>query len=126
MRKSKVIAVLLIAITLLSGCAVIGRNKDFRPFDEGVLTQIRPGQTTATEVTKLFGAPSQVVKLANGNAYIYARSLSKAMGVWLILVTLANYDTQHDRIVFFINKNDVVTHYGSSFKSQTAAYETPF
>jgi hypothetical protein len=39
---------------------------------------------------------------------------------------MANYDIQHDRIVFFINKNDVVTHYGSSFKSDTAAYGTPF
>jgi len=117
---------LLIIVVWLSGCAVIGRGKDFRPFDEQALTQIRPGQTTATEVTKLFGAPSQIVKLSNGNAYVYARSLSKATGVWLVIVTLVNYDTQHDRIVFFINQNDVVTHYGSSFKTGTAAFGMPF
>ena len=117
---------LLIIVVLLSGCAVMGRGKDFRPFDEQALTQIEPGQTTAAEVTKLFGAPSQIVKLSNGNAYVYERSLSKATGLWLIVLTLANYDTQHDRIVFFINRNDVVTHYGSSFKMDTAAYGMPF
>jgi hypothetical protein len=117
---------LLIIVVLLSGCAVIGRGKDFRPFDEQALTQIKPGQTTAAEVTKFFGAPSQIVKLSNGNAYVYARSVSKATGAWLIVLTLANYDTQHDRIVFFINQNDVVTHYGSSFKTHTAAYGMPF
>ncbi|MCK9197073.1 MAG: hypothetical protein M0P16_08835 [Syntrophales bacterium] len=116
----------IVIIAFLSGCAVIGRNKDYRPFDEQVLTQVKPGQTTAAEVTKMFGAPSQIVKLANGNAYVYDRTLSKATGVWLVLVTMANYDIQHDRIVFFINKNDVVTHYGSSFKTDTAAFGTPF
>jgi len=117
---------LLILIILLSGCAVIGRGKDFRSFDEQNLTQIKPGQTTASEITKMFGPPSQIVKLSNGNAYIYNRSLSKVTGIWLILVTLVNYDTQHDRIVFFINQSDIVTHYGSSFKSDSAAYGTPF
>jgi len=110
----------------LSGCAVIGRGKDFRPFDEKALTQIKPGETTATEVTQLFGAPTQIVRLSNGNAYVYARSLSKATGLLLVLVTLANYDTQHDRIVFFIDRNDVVTHYGFSFQAETASYGSPF
>jgi hypothetical protein len=126
MKKRYAGIVFLIMIMFLSGCAVIGRGKDFRPFDEQVLTQIKPGQTTAGEVTKMFGAPSQIVKLSNGNAYVYDRSLSKAMGIYLVLVTMVNYDTQHDRIVFFINQSDVVTHYGSSFKSDTAAYGTPF
>jgi len=125
--KNRSLSILLVAIMIcLSGCAVIGRGKDYRTFDEQGLAQIKPGQTTAMEITKIFGAPSQIVKLSNGNAYIYNRSLSKATGLWLILVTFINYDTQYDRIVFFINQNDVVTHYGSSFKADTAAYGTPF
>jgi len=127
MMKKRCIGIGLVMImACLSACAVMGRNKDFLPFDEQVLTQIKPGQTTALEVTKLFGPPSQIVKLVNGNAYIYTRSLSKATGIWLVVFSMANYDTQHDRIVFFINQNDVVTHYGSSFKMDTAAYGTPF
>lgn len=126
MKNRYVSIIVVIVFVYLSGCAVIGRAKDYRPFDEQGLSQIKPGQTTALEVTKLFGAPTQVVELSNGNAYIYNRSLSKATGIWLILVTLVNYDTQHDRIVFFLDENDVVTHYGSSFKTDTASYGTPF
>ena len=126
MKKGYVGMGVLLMIVLLSGCAVIGKGKDFRPFDEQSLTRISPGQTTAADVTAMFGAPSQVVKLSNGNAYIYNRSVGKALGIWLVLVTMVNYDIQHDRVVFFINKNDIVTHYGSSFKTGTTAYETPF
>ncbi|MDD5169854.1 MAG: hypothetical protein PHN75_13610 [Syntrophales bacterium] len=126
MRRRGITLGLLIVVMFLAGCAVIGRNKDFRPFEEKALIQVKPGQTTASEITNWFGPPSQVVKLSNGNAYIYSRSLSKATGVWLILVSFVNYDTRHDRVVFFINKNDVVTHYGSSFNANEAAYEMPF
>jgi hypothetical protein len=117
--------VTLLIIAFFNSCAVIGRSKDFRPFDESVLKKVTPGKTTAQEVTELFGAPSQVVKLSNGNAYVYERSLSKATGLWLVILTFANFDIQHDRIVFFINKDDVVSHYGSSFKTEAASYEMP-
>jgi hypothetical protein len=43
----------------------------------------------------------------------------------MVILTFANFDTQHDRIVFFINSDDVVTHYGSSFKTEAASYEMP-
>jgi hypothetical protein len=125
--KSRYIGMgLLIMVLLMSGCAIIGKGKDYRPFDEQSLTRIKPGQTTAMEVTTLFGAPSQVVKLSNGNAYVYNRSISKVLGIWVFPVTMVNYDTQYDRLVFFINPNDVVTHYGSSFKADASAYGTPF
>ena len=113
-------------LTMGAGCAVIGRGKDFRPIEEKTLQQVTPGKTNAADIMNLFGPPSQIVKLSNGNAYIYDRSLSKATGIWLIFVTFANYDTQHDRIVFFINNQDLVTHYGSSFKSDTSSYGMPF
>jgi len=117
---------LLILMVWLSGCALFGRGKEYRPFDAKALERVKPGETTGTEVTQWFGAPTQVVRLSNGNAYIYARTLSKATGVWLLLVTLVNYDTQHDRIVFFIDKSDVVTHYGSSFEAEKAGYGMPW
>jgi len=126
MKKACWVVVSLLIIACFNSCAVIGRSKDFRPFDESALKKITPGKTTANEVTELFGAPSQVIKLSNGNAYVYARSLSKATGLWLVILTFANFDTQHDRIVFFINSDDVVTHYGSSFKTEAASHEMPF
>ena len=121
--KNRTIAIaVLIVLLAVSGCAAIGRNKDFRPFEEKTLVQVKPGQTTATEITKWFGPPAQVIKLVNGNAYVYSRSLSKATGIWLILVSFINYDTHYDRVVFFLNANDVVTHYGSSFDANEAAH----
>jgi len=126
MRPISTLIALALVIALVSGCAAIGRNRDYRPIEEKTLAQVTPGKTTAADVMALFGPPSQIVKLTNGNVYIYDRSLSKALGIWLVLVTFANYDTQHDRIVFFINNQDLVTHYGSSFKSDSAAYSLPF
>ncbi len=118
--------ILLLVVSVAAGCAVIGRGRDFRPIEENTLSQVTPGKTTATDVVRLFGPPSQIVKLSNGNAYVYDRSLSKATGLWFVIVTFANYETQYDRIVFFINNSDIVTHYGSSFKSNAASYGMPF
>jgi hypothetical protein len=126
MRHFLFTMIFLLVLITAAGCAVIGRGKDFRPIEEKTLTQVEPGKTTAADVMRLFGPPSQIVKLSNGNAYIYDRSLSKATGLWLVLVTFANYDTQHDRIVFFISNQDLVMHYGSSFKSDTSSYGMPF
>lgn len=126
MKLSLLIMTLLLVLITGSGCAVIGRGKDFRPIEERALSQVEPGKTAAADVMRLFGPPSQIIKLSNGNAYVYERSLSKATGLWLVIVTFANYDTQHDRIVFFLNNKDLVTHYGSSFKSDTSSYGMPF
>lgn len=126
MRQLRIATLVIVILSMGWGCAVIGRGKDFRPIEEKTLVQVTPGKTTAADVMRLFGPPSQIVKLTNGNAYIYNRSLSKATGLWLVLVTFANYDTQHDRIVFFLNSQDLVTHYGSSFKSDTSSHGLPF
>jgi len=126
MKKRCLLLVVLVAAAMLSGCAVFGVTKDFKPFDQQLITQVTPGKTTAQEVTKLFGAPNQVVKLSNGNAYIYTRSLNKSTGLWLVVVTFIDMDTQHDRIVFFLNNNDIVTNYGRSLNAADAAYGLPF
>jgi len=124
-RACFVISILLMA-SIFTGCVVYGRGKDFVDFDENALKQVTTGTTSASDVTRLFGPPNKIVKLSNGNAFIYERSVKKATGLWLVLLTFGNMDTQYDRIVFFINNNDVVTHYGSSFNSEKASYAMPF
>jgi len=111
---------------IFTGCTVFGRSKDFVAFDENALKQVTTGKTSASEVTQLFGPPNKIVKLSNGNAYVYERSVDKGTGLWLVLLTFANFDTQYDRIVFLINNDDVVTHFGSSFNSEAASYGMPF
>jgi len=125
MKKVLFFAAIVFLITA-SGCAMIGRDRDFRSFDPKSLNSVVPGKTTAGQVTQLFGAPTQVVKLSNGNAYMYTRSTSKGTVVWLLLVTFANYDRKYDQVVFFFDKNDVLTHYGSSLNAAEAAYGMPF
>ena len=120
------IIIWLLAAVIGSGCAVFGRGKDFKPFDENALKQVTAGKTTAGEVTRLFGPPNKIVKLSNGNAYLYERSIEKTTGLWLVVLTFGNWDTQYDRIAFFINNEDVVTHIGSSFNAETASYAMPF
>jgi outer membrane protein assembly factor BamE (lipoprotein component of BamABCDE complex) len=119
-----VLAALLIN-TLLSGCVVIGKNKQFQPFDSAKLDSLVPGQTKAAEVTEVFGAPSEVVELANGNAYIYKRTVTKGTVCWLILLTFGNAEKQHDQLVFFFDLNDTLTHYGLSLDADKAKYGFP-
>jgi outer membrane protein assembly factor BamE (lipoprotein component of BamABCDE complex) len=121
---AKILAVFLITI-LLSGCIVLGKNKQFQPFDSTELDKLVPGQTKAAEVTEIFGAPSEVVELANGNAYIYKRTVTKGTVCWLVLVTFGNAEKQHDQLVFFFDLNDTLTHYGLSLDADKAKYGFP-
>jgi hypothetical protein len=111
---------------LCTGCFVLGANKDYHSFDPAVLKSIQPGITTATDITGLFGAPTKITEMSNGNAYIYHRSVAKATLIWLVLVSFGNYDTQTDQIVFFFDNNDLLTHYGVSMNADKAGYGLPF
>ena len=126
MKRRCFVIIILLAASICAGCAVFGRGKDFKPFDENSLKQVTTGETSASEVTRLFGPPNKIVKLSNGNAYVYERSIEKATGLWLVVLTFGNWDKQYDRIAFFINNDDVVTHFGSSFNAETASYAMPF
>jgi hypothetical protein len=126
MKRSCFVISVMLAASVFTSCAVFGRGKDFKPFDENSLEQVATGITSASDVTRLFGPPNKIVKLSNGNAYVYERSIEKATGLWLVLLAFGNWDKQYDRIAFFFNKDDVVTHFGSSFSAETASYAMPF
>ena len=115
---------LMITVSL-SACLVLGTNKQYQPFDSEELEKLVPGQTKATEVTEIFGAPSRVVELANGNAYVYRRTVTKATVCWLILLSFGNADKQHDQLVFFFDFDDTLTHYGLSLDADKAKYGFP-
>ncbi len=118
--------IVLLILTFVSGCFALVNNQDYQPLDAGKLEKLVKGQTTAAEVCTLFGAPAQVVKMSNGNAYIYTRFVSKGTAVWLLLVSLGNYDKQHDQIIFFFDNNDILTHFGASFDARDSSYGFPF
>ncbi|MEE9567222.1 MAG: hypothetical protein V3W17_06960 [Desulfobacteria bacterium] len=119
-------AIVLMVITFSAGCLLMGKNKEYQPFDSSELERLVPGQTTATEVSRIFGSPRQVVKMSNGNAYIYERSVAKGTALWLLIVSLGNYEKQCDKVVFFFDNNDILTHYGVSLDAEKASYGLPF
>jgi outer membrane protein assembly factor BamE (lipoprotein component of BamABCDE complex) len=126
MASLRSLAALAAILLLISGCAAVGKNIEYQSFDAGKLENVTPGRTTAGQVATLFGAPTQVVELSGGNAYVYERSVSKATGAYFVLISFVRYDQQYDRLVFFFNEDNVLTHYGFSLKADTSAYGLPF
>ncbi len=126
MARRAIFAGLILMILFAAGCAAVGRTRDFRPIEPSSLSRVTPGVTTGAEVIRLFGPPSQIVRLSNGNAYLYSSKLSKTTGLWLAIITFVNMDTRQDQVVFFLNSQDVVTHHGASFHAGEASYGLPF
>lgn len=126
LRCYVVVMIFFLFASFATGCCVLGKNMEGPKIDAGGLDKLAVNQTTATEIAEIFGAPSQVVKLSNGNAYIYRRSVAKATAVWLLFVSMGRYDKHYDQIVFFFDNNDMLTHYAASFNVGEASYGLPF
>lgn len=126
MNKFREILFVLLLVFFLQSCAGWAKNKDYHPFDASGLDKLFPGKSTAAHVTEILGAPSEIVKLSNGNAYIYRRSLSKGTGLWLLFVSFGNYDEHYDQIVIFLNKENIMTHFAVTLDAHKAAYGLPF
>jgi outer membrane protein assembly factor BamE (lipoprotein component of BamABCDE complex) len=125
LNRFREILFVLLLVFFLSSCAGWVKNMDYHPFDAAKLDKLIPGKSTAAQVTEILGAPSEIVKLSNGNAYIYRRSLSKGTGLWLLIVSFGNYDEHHDQIVIFFNKGNIMTHYGVTLDAHKATYGLP-
>ena len=110
LRCYVIVMTILLVAPLTVGCCVLGKNVEGQKIDASGLDKLAANKTTATEIGDIFGAPTQVVKLSNGNAYIYRRSVAKATAVWLLFVSMGRNDKQYEQIVFFVDNNDMLTH----------------
>jgi len=126
LNRFREILFVLLLVFFLQSCAGWAKNKDYHPFDASGLDKLIPGKSTAAQVTEILGAPSEIVKLSNGNAYIYRRSLSKGTGLWLLIVSFGNYDVHYDQIVIFLDKKNIMTHHGVTLDAHKATYGLPF
>ena len=126
MKRFREILFVLLLMFFLQSCAGWAKNKDYHPFDASGLDKLIPGKSTAAQVTEILGAPSEIVKLSNGNAYTYRRSLSKGTGLWLLIVSFGNYEKHYDQIVIFFDKKNIMTHSGITLDAHKAAYGLPF
>ena len=116
---------ILLLVFFLQSCAGWVKNTDYHPFDAAKLDKLTVGKSTVVQVTEMLGAPSTIVKLSNGNAYIYRRSLSKGTGLWLLIVSFGNYEKRYDQVVIFFDTKNIMTHYGVTLDAHKAAYELP-
>ena len=111
--------------SLLSACFVTRRTVNV-PLPREKLASVVPGQTTATEVAELLGAPTQVVQLAYRSAWRYDYQVQKRSGLALIVVNFLNDDMHEDRAWVFFDKDWVVTHVGVTLESDLAEFAMPW
>ncbi|MHC4847540.1 MAG: hypothetical protein ACYTEG_03710 [Planctomycetota bacterium] len=115
----------LLPLLLLTGC-FLGKFSENEPFDEDLLKEFESGKTTAGDVTRVLGPPLRVVPLDVRSAYLYEFSESKSAGLILLLVNFVNSDQRYDRIWFFFDSRDVLTHYGTRLSSHRSRFAMPW
>ncbi|MEM8885455.1 MAG: hypothetical protein AAGD14_15425, partial [Planctomycetota bacterium] len=74
----------------------------------------------------LFGPPRRVVELDVRSAYLYEFSRTNSAGLILVLVNLVNSDQRFDRIWFFFDSRDVLTHFGTQFSAHRTMFAMPW
>jgi hypothetical protein len=116
---------LLSLLSTLAAC-VIGRQETNEPLDPVVVQTLRPGTTTARQVTERLGAPTEVVQLGRRVAYRYDAGNSKSSMLILLLFNMIGEDTRSDRLWVFFDDRDVLTHYGVSYATHRTQYALPW
>jgi hypothetical protein len=95
------------------------------PIEPAAVASLQPGTSTADDVTRLLGAPTEVVQLGRRSAWRYEYVMTKRAGLFLLIFSTVGTDTQADRVWVFLDEQDVVSHIGSTFDSKEAEYALP-
>ena len=118
-------AVAFLLLLLTTGC-FLSRTYLDSPVAVEALVHLAPGETTAAQVVQALGAPMEVVQLGKRSAYRYEHALAKSATLTFIVVTFSNNDQQFDRTWVFFDENDVLTHVGSTLRTDTAEWALPW
>jgi len=109
----------------LSSC-FISRTTTNVPLQRSRLDELQPGKSTAKQVVELLGAPNEVVQLGSRSAYRYDFAIMKRAGFSIIIVTFLNEDARTDRAWLFFDKDELLTHVGSTLEGNQAQYAMPW
>lgn len=109
---------------LTSGC-FLSRSQANPALSPEVVSQIVPGRSTALDVTRLLGAPNDVVQLGRRSAWLYEHTVEKQAAAFLIVLGVRGVDTQADRVWVFFDDQDNVTNVGTMFQASEAEYDVP-
>ena len=114
MKLSAGLAALIIAASLLGGCAQFESNRGVEVnWQSSVTETLVSGQSTRGDVLALLGPPSQVIALDGESALYYLFERSEGEGLILILYNRMQIDTRYDRAIFFFDADDVLTEYAT-------------
>ena len=118
---------------ILAACLLLGLSSCFIsrtttnvPLQRSRLDELQPGKTTAKQVVELLGAPNEVVQLGSRSAYRYDFAIMKRAGFSIIIVTFLNDDTRTDRAWLFFDKDELLTHVGTTLEGNQAQYAMPW
>ena len=114
----------LFSLLLLPGC-FISRSDTRAPLDPEQVSSLRPNEHSEADVTRILGAPTEVVQLGKRVAYRYDHVVEKQTALWLILIGLRGVDTRADRVWAFFDEAGTLTHVGTTLLSDEADYELP-
>ncbi|RMH04209.1 MAG: outer membrane protein assembly factor BamE [Planctomycetota bacterium] len=117
-------ALLPLLLALLPACA-LSRTTTNHALDPAAIASLEPGRTTAREVAQRLGAPDQVVELGDRSAWLYEHTQDKQEALFLLFLGLHGRDVQADRCWVFFDRNDVLTHFGSTLEAETAEFDLP-
>lgn len=112
------------ALALAPAC-YLGETTVHHPFPPEKVGALEPGSTTAQEVADALGAPTRVVELGDGSAWLYEHVVTKDAALWLLLIALRGNETHTDRVWVFFDARGVLTHAAASFEAAQAEYAIP-
>lgn len=97
------------AVMLMSGCAnwdgYAGVENRWRAED---VPAWEPGKTTAEDVAKYLGPPSQLIPLHDETVFYYMRESKDGSALLLLVWNSGTQVTEYDRAIFFFDKKGVL------------------
>lgn len=117
---------LLLLVLALAPACFVSRSMVNEPLKRDEIDRLVPGTTKAAEVVLILGAPNEVIQLGSRTAYRYDFSMQKRAGFTIIIFTALNEDTRTDRVWLFFDKDDLLTHAGSTLQAEDARYAMPW
>ncbi len=109
-------AVLLLAV--LAGCASYERTRGVEnTWRDPALSPPVIGQTTQSDVIRMFGPPSQVIGLGDRTVFYYLAERGKGRGAILVVYNWLKEDVTYDRAIFFFDAAGLLQDYGLSHEA---------
>lgn len=127
----KKLVLVALASSLVSGCAILGRQQIDQSISPQSVDELRVGMHRS-RVTEIMGAPQDIIfsnkehDALREHAYVFEHTKTVYTFFTVLITTFGNSDTKKDRVVVFFDDQGNVSHIGASLDADKAAYGFPF